>query len=93
MTHAHPHGIQSHRLEYGCLAGTIGEFAEWKRRHQIPLGSSMFISGTSTVHAALQTNPNISFHIVGTFPDRPDAQEVLRIIQERRPGTAIYTDR
>jgi hypothetical protein len=88
------HGIDPAQLKFICLAGSVREYYDWMRKHQVREGESLYAS-TPTILQGLSSDSNsdITFHQIGTFEDRKDALRILEMVRHIQPGATIYTDR
>jgi hypothetical protein len=88
------HGIDPAQLKFICLAGSVREYYDWMRRHQVREGESLYAS-TPTILQGLSadSHSNITFHQIGTFDERKDALKILEMVRHIQPGATIYTDR
>jgi hypothetical protein len=86
------HGIDPAHLKFICLAGSVREYYDWMKKHQVREGESLYAS-TPTILSNLPNDANISFHQIGTFSERKDALAILEAIRAIRPQAPIYTDR
>jgi hypothetical protein len=86
------HGIDPAQLKFICLAGSVREYYDWMRKHQVREGESLYAS-TPTILQGLSTDYDISFHKIGTFEERKDALKILEAVRNAHPEAVIYTDR
>jgi len=88
------HGIDPAQLKFICLAGSVREYYDWMRKHQVREGESLYAS-TPTILQGLpaDSNSDITFHQIGTFDERKDALRILEMVRHIQPGATIYTDR
>jgi hypothetical protein len=86
------HGIDPAQLKFICLAGSVREYYDWMRKHQVREGESLYAS-TPTILHGLSTDYDISFHKIGTFEERKDALKILEAVRTAHPEAVIYTDR
>jgi hypothetical protein len=88
------HGIDPAQLKFICLAGSVREYYDWMRKHQVREGESLYAS-TPTILQGLSTDSHsdITFHQIGTFEERKDALKILEMVRHIQPGATIYTDR
>jgi hypothetical protein len=87
------HGIDPAQLKFICLAGSVREYYDWMRKHQVREGESLYASTPTILQGLSTTDYDISFHQIGTFEERKDALQILEVVHHIQPGATIYTDR
>jgi hypothetical protein len=87
------HGIDPAQLKFICLAGSVREYYDWMRKHQVREGESLYASTPTILHGLSTADSDITFHQIGTFDERKDALRILDMVSHIQPGATIYTDR
>src|SRR4051812_33222657 len=67
------HGIDPAQLKFICLAGSVREYYDWMRKHQVREGESLYASTPTILQGLSTTDYDITFHQIGTFEERKDA--------------------
>src|SRR3954466_921655 len=88
------HGIDPAQLKFICLAGSVREYYDWMRKHQVREGESLYaFTPTILQGLSVDSNSDITFHQIGTFDERKDALRILEAVRTAHPEATIYTDR